>query len=84
MMPLVAILSTMETVRLSAALAPSTSSASSEARIPFSAVRSLDRICRFCSRRLTFCRFALWADLVRYATVLTSSLYSERRVVYKG
>src|SRR6185436_20128321 len=61
MMPLVAILSTMETVSLSASLAPDRSFASSE-------VRSFERICRLCSRRLMFCRFALRADLVRLAT----------------
>ena len=68
MMPLVAILSTMETVWLSAALAPERSFASSETRIAFNAERSFERICRLCSRRLIFCRFALRADFVRLAT----------------
>ena len=72
-MPLVAILSTRDTVWLSAAFAAVTSLASSEARMALSAVRSLDRIVRLCSRRLMFCRFAFRADLVRLATVLASS-----------
>src|SRR6187200_1754274 len=72
MMPVLAILSTIETVALRAALAPSTSFSSSLARIALSAVRNVDRIPRLCSRRLTFCRFALRADLVRLATVIES------------
>src|SRR5688572_5514982 len=68
MMPFVAILSTIDTVALSASLAPSTSLESSEARIAFSAVRSRDRSSRLCSRRLTFWRFAFRADFVRLAT----------------
>ena len=67
MMPLVAILSTIDTVRLRACFAPSRSFASSDARIDFSAVRSRARACRLCSRRLMFCRFALRADFVRFA-----------------
>src|SRR5687768_18496401 len=82
MMPLVAILSTIDTVARSAAFAASRSLASSDARIDFSAVRSFDRIWRLCSRRLTFCRFALRADFVRLATVLMSSL-SERQSIYE-
>ena len=78
MMPLVAILSTIDTVWLSAALAPYRSSSSREARMAFSDVRSFERICRLCSRRLTFCRFALRADFVRLATVLASSLSREK------
>src|SRR5687768_17304141 len=78
MMPFVAILSTIDTVWLSAALAPSRSLSSREARIAFSEVRSFERICRLCSRRLTFCRFALRADFVRLATVLASSLSREK------
>jgi hypothetical protein len=38
----------------------------------FSAVRSVERIARLCSRRLMFCRFALRADFVRLATVFES------------
>src|SRR5712691_7202931 len=68
MMPLLAILSTIDTVWLSAALAPDRSFASSDARIALSALRSFERICRLCSRRLMFCRFALRADFVRLAT----------------
>src|SRR6185503_13498373 len=78
MMPLVAILSTMETVSLSASLAPDRSFASSEARIALSALRSFERICRLCSRRLTFCRFALRADLVRLAT---DPRYREKTII---
>ena len=52
----------------SAAFAAFTSFASSEARIALSALRSFERICRLCSRRLIFCRFALRADFVRLAT----------------
>ena len=67
MIPLVAILSTIETVRLRAAFAPARSLASSEVRIDLSAVRSLARICRLCSRSLIFCLFAFRADFVRLA-----------------
>ena len=40
--------------------------------MPFNAVRSVERICRLCSRRVMFCRFALRADFVRLATVIES------------
>src|SRR5688572_4983272 len=75
MMPFDAILSTSDTVFERAALAASRSLASSAARMAFRAVRSVDRIWRLCSRRLTFCLFAFRADLVRLATALWSSLY---------
>src|SRR6186997_997154 len=68
MIPFVAILSTSDTVCLSAVFAPLKSLASSDARMDLSAERSLDRMVRLCSRRLMFCRFAFSADLVRLAT----------------
>src|SRR5689334_21514075 len=72
MMPVFAILSTIDTVLFSAAVAPSTSFSSSLARMALSAVLRLERICRLCSRRLMFWRFALRADFVRLATVFES------------
>jgi hypothetical protein len=54
---------------LSAVLAADRSFASREARIALSAVRNFERICRLCSRRVMFCRFAFRADFVRLATV---------------
>src|SRR5687767_5655637 len=79
MIPFVAILSTIETVALSAFLAPSMSFSSSDARMALRDERSFVRIWRLCSRRLTFCRFALRADFVRFATVLASSLTRKTR-----
>src|SRR5918992_383863 len=84
MMPLVAILSTIETVACSATFAPLTSFASSDARIDFSAVRSLDRIWRLCSRRLMFCRLALRADFVRLAKESSRQFSSVRRLRLSG
>src|SRR5262245_19878080 len=76
MIPLVAILSTSETVRLRASFAAVTSLASSDARMALRAVRSRDRIVRLCSRRRMFCRFAFSADLVRLATFWRPLLYN--------
>src|SRR5574339_51401 len=68
MMPLAAILSTSDWALPSALVAAALSLPSTALRSALSPVRSLDRICRFASRRLTFCRCAFSADLFRFAT----------------
>src|SRR5689334_1122901 len=69
MMPLVAILSTSDWSDWRDFLAPSTFLASRFLRMLFRPVRRRARSARLCSRRLMFCRLALRADLLRFATV---------------
>src|SRR5690349_417842 len=67
MMPLAAILSTSDWAVPAAVAAAALSVPSTVLRRPFRPVRSFERRRRFASRRLTFCRFALRADLFRLA-----------------
>src|SRR6185503_4562158 len=85
MMPFDAILSTSDCMSVIAFLAAPSSLPAAAERTLFNPVRSFDRSARLCSRRLTFCRFAFNADLLRFATS-SNPLYlmDTKRLVYHG
>src|SRR6187455_3050709 len=72
MMPLADILSTIENVLLSAALASAVLPLSIAARMLFSAVRSRERSSRLCAVRLMVWRCAFIAEACRVATTWSS------------